>query len=90
MAKFELNIYSKENDEVEKTYSTDIIRYGVIEDTVSLLNEIEGKSSVEQFKLVKPLIKSVFAGLTDEEMRNTNYSEVMAVFNKLVDEAVKN
>lgn len=89
MAKFELNIYG-DKDKVVHTYETDIIRYGVIEDTVSLLNEIEGKSSVEQFKLVKPLIKSVFNGLTDEDVRNANYTEVMGIFNKLVDEAVKN
>lgn len=89
MAKFALNIYG-ENDKVVKTYETDIIRYGVIEDTVSLLNEIEGKSNVEQFKLVKPLIKAIFNGLTDEEIKNADYSEVMGVFNKLVDEAVKN
>lgn len=89
MAKFELNIYGK-GDQVVNTYKTDIIRYGVIEDTVSLLEKIEGKSNVEQFKLVKPLVKSVFAGLTDEEMRDTNFTEVMSVFHKLVDEAVKN
>lgn len=89
MAKFALNIYG-ENDKVVKTYATDIIRYGVIEDTVSLLNEIEGKSNVEQFKLVKPLIKSIFSGLTDEEIKNADYIEVMGVFNQLVQEAVKN
>ena len=89
MAKFELNIYG-EKDKVVNTYETDIIRYGVIEDTVSLIDQIEGKSDREQFKLVKPLIKSVFAGLTDDELRNADYKEVMGVFHKLVEEAAKN
>ena len=89
MAKFELKIYG-EKDKVVNSYATDVIKYGVIEDTVSLLNEIEGKSNVEQFNLVKPLVKSVFAGITDEELRNANYLEVMNVFKKLVDEVRKN
>lgn len=80
---FKLNILG-ENDKVVKTYETSKIKYGLIEDMVSLSKELEGKSEFEQFKLMKPLLKTMFVGLTDEELRNVDFIEILEVVKQLM------
>ncbi len=80
---FKLNIFGK-NDEVVKTYQTSKLKYGVIEDMIMLSKEFEGKSSFEQFALMKPVLKNMFEGLNDEELRNVDFLEVLSVFKNLM------
>lgn len=85
---FKLNILG-ENDKVVKTYETSKIKYGLIEDMVILSKELDGKSEFEQFNLMKPLLKNMFTGLTDEELRNVEFLEVLAVIKNLMSVATK-
>lgn len=85
---FKLNILG-ENDTVVKTYETSKIKYGLIEDMVSLSKELEGKNEFEQFGLMKPLLKNMFIGITDEELRNVDFLEVLAVIKNLMGVATK-
>jgi hypothetical protein len=80
---FKLNILG-EKDKVIKTYETSKIKYGLIEDMVVLSKELEGKSEFEQFGLMKPLLKNMFVGLTDEELRNVDFLEVLGVIKNLM------
>ena len=80
---FKLNILG-ENDKVVKTYETSKIKYGLIEDMVILSKELAGKSEFEQFALMKPLLKNMFVGLTDEEIRNIEFIEVLQVIKNLM------
>lgn len=80
---FSLNILG-ENDKVVKTYETSKIKYGLIEDMVMLTKELDGKSELEQFALMKPLLKNMFAGLTDEELRDVDFIEVIQVIKNLM------
>lgn len=89
-----LNIYK--GKEVEKTYTTDTydLMYETLEDLlyavdVDKLEKISGgnKNDFELGKLVisllpqiKPILKSIFDGITDEEIRRTKVKELIPVF----------
>ena len=83
MAKFELPIYG-ENDEVIKTYKTDHIRYGLLEDAMKMQEEMEGTNADAKVKNIKPLVKRIFKGLTDEEMEDADVFDIINSFNQLV------
>ena len=87
-----LNIYNKK--EVVKTYSVDAyeLMFGTVEDVADAikLDELETGSDVEIIKMVgnlvltsmdtvKNLLKDIFDGLTDEELKNTRVSEIAVV-----------
>lgn len=92
--KLSLNIYK--GKEVEKTYTTDTydLMYGTLEDLISAvdadkLDAISGgnKNNFELGKLVlsllpqiKPILKSIFDGITDEEIKRTKVKELIPVF----------
>lgn len=83
MSKFELKIYG-ENDEVKKEFGTDIIRFGILEEAIKLSESIEGKNNIEQFKMIKPLIVSIFPGLDEEEIKNASYEDVFNLFKQIM------
>lgn len=87
-----LNIYEKK--QVVKTYEVDTydLMWGTIEDVAAAidLDKLETGSDVEIIKLVgkliftsmdtiRGLLKDIFDGLTDEELRNTKTSEIAMV-----------
>lgn len=82
-----LNVYS--GKEIEKTYVTDTydLLYGTIEDIINVVdlekinNAVElGKMVIRLLPLVKPFLKEVFDGLTDEELRRTKVKELVPLF----------
>ncbi len=79
---FKLNVLG-ENDVVVKTYETSKIKMGLLEDLMTLQEKISGKSLFEQFNLIKPLLFLIFPGLTNDELRNVDYVEVIGVINTL-------
>lgn len=83
MSKFELKIYG-ENDEIKKEFGTDIIRFGILEEAIKLSESIEGKNNIEQFKMIKPLIVSIFPGLDEEEIKNASYEDVFNLFKQIM------
>lgn len=93
-----LNIY-KNRDEIEKTYVTDTFKlwFGTVEDFAKLINldEIQtgsdaeiislvGKSIFGSMDIIKDLMKDVFVGLTDDELRRTDVSDLATVIVEIV------
>lgn len=86
MAKYELNIY-KENDEIEKTYATDNIKWGFYIEAVKAYDEMQDMTHAEQFELINSFVKRMFIGLTDDELTRASGDDVMNVFNQLLRKA---
>lgn len=93
-----LNIY-KNRDEIEKTYKTDTFKlwFGTVEDFAQLLDldsiqtgsdaeiiKVVGKSIFGSMDVIKDLLKDVFVGVTDEELRRTDVSEIASVLVEIV------
>lgn len=83
MAKYELTIYG-ENDEVVKKYETDHVRWGVFLQAVKLQEDIKNKDEIEQFNAINKFIKSIFSGLTDEDLNLADYDDVMNTFKQIL------
>lgn len=84
MAKFELNIYG-EDDEIIKKYETDHIRFGVL---ITALEVNEKKlNAKEQFEAVGRVLKSVFAGLTDEELKLADTGDIFSTYTQVLRQA---
>lgn len=96
-----LNIYEKKK--IVKTYEAETydLMFGTVEDFIELvdLDKLQTGSDAEIIKLVggvvlkgmdviKPLLKDVFEGLTDEELRNTKVSEIASALVDIVKFAV--
>lgn len=96
-----LNIYEKRK--IIKTYEAETydLMFGTVEDFINLvdLDKLQTGSDTEIIKLVsdvvlkgmnviKPLLKDVFEGLTDEELRNTKVSEITSVLIEIIKFAV--
>lgn len=86
-----LNIYN--GRKVEKTYTTDTydLMYGIVEDILGVLDLEKMTDNLEVAKMViklmpqiKPFLKDVFEGLTDEELRRTKVKELITVFVNIV------
>lgn len=87
-----LNIYK--NKEIVKTYETEQydLMFGTVEDLMTIfdVDSLKTGSDVELIKLVsnslpkcmnivKPLLKDIFTGLNDEELRNVKLVEVAVI-----------
>lgn len=81
--KFELSIYG-ENDEVIKKYETNHVRWGVLLKAVDLQEKLKDKSPVEQFVAINEFVKSIFDGLTDEELEKADSNDVINTFKQLL------
>ena len=88
MSEIALNIYKKGKDgwEVDKTYKTDSydLMLGTVEDFLEVVNLEKMDDGVELTKMVKamfgqlsPLLKDIFPGLNDEELKRTKAKEVV-------------
>ena len=83
MAKYELPIYG-ENDAVEKEYKTNICPWGVYIEAADISEKLKDKSPREQLEAVGAILKSVFRGLTDDELRRADGGDVMNTFRQIV------
>lgn len=87
-----LNIYEKRN--IVKTYTAETydLMFGTVEDLLNVIDvdNIKAEDKTELVKaiakilahsldIVKPLLKDVFEGLTDDELRNTKLKEIVDV-----------
>lgn len=95
-----LNVYSEtDRSKVEKTYEAETVDifWGTIEDItekidVNVLDFQKGKETmievgktvVKLIPSIKPVLKDVFIGLTDEELRNCKASDMGKVFIEIV------
>ena len=88
----ELNIY--DGAKIEKTYTADTIdcSFGVVEDILNALN-FESIKTGNKFELaamvikcmdqLKPFLKEIFVGVTDEELRKVKMSNIVDIFKSL-------
>lgn len=92
-----LNIYEKKK--IIKTYTAETydLMFGTVEDLIDLINldALETGSDAEIIKLVgnvvmkgmdiiKPLLKDVFEGLTDDELRGAKTTDIAKVLINIV------
>lgn len=85
-----LNVRTKEGS--AKTYTTDTIdfSFGVVEDVLDALN-LENLSDKNQIaimvvkcsKQLRPFLKEIFEGVTDDELRTVKMSNLVEVFKGL-------
>lgn len=87
-----LNIYSKKK--IVKTYEADTydLMFGTVEDVANAINldtlktgedveiiKMAGNLVLSSMDTVKNLLKDIFEGLTDEEIKNTKVQEIAVV-----------
>ena len=91
MADLKLNIYNGKS--IEKTYVAEEIdiMFGTVEDLLDVINFDNLKDENEVVKVViatlknlKPFLKQIFDGLTDEEIKRTKIKELVPLFVKIV------
>lgn len=88
-----LNVY--EHKKIAKTYTAETydLLFGTVEDIINLIDVNIFKDGIDQkeftnavlilivkgFDLFKPLLKDIFDGLTDDELRNVKVAEIVPV-----------
>lgn len=91
MADLKLNIYNGKT--VEKTYIAEEIdiMFGTVEDLLDVIDFDNLNDEKEVVKVViktlnnlKPFLKQIFDGLTDEEIKQTKVKELIPLFVKIV------
>ena len=98
-----LNVYKNEKDEngkriIDKTYvanSCDLL-WGPIEDVLGVLDFENLTTNEEITKMVftvmgqiKPILKDIFWGLTDEELKRVSAKEIIPVIFGILGEAIQ-
>lgn len=94
--KLVLNIYEGQN--VIKTYTAETIdfSFGVVEDVLDALDFENLKTGskaelagviIKCSKQLKPFLRDIFPGVTDEELRNTRIQNLIEVFKGLYEYA---
>lgn len=83
---FELNIYGKD-DEIINTYRTAHVRWGVFIKAVQLQEELKDADAAKQFDSIAAFVRTLFDGMTEEELYLADAFDVMAVFTQLVNKA---
>lgn len=92
-----LNIYEKK--QIVKTYEADTydLMFGTIEDVAEAIDldsiktgtdmeilKMAGKLVLTSMDTIKDLLKDIFDGITDEEIRNTKTAEIASVLMEVV------
>lgn len=88
-----LNIYDENNAVITKQYKADEVHilFGTIEDLIDLLDENVlqnnnelAKVLIKAMKKLKPILKQVFVGVTDEELKFTRTDELVPLFMQIL------
>lgn len=92
-----LDIYNKR--EIVKTYTAETyeLLFGTVEDLIDLVNldklktgsdeeliQIVGEAIGKGLGIIKPLLKDIFDGLTDDELRNTKTTDIAKVLVEVI------
>ena len=89
MAEITLNIYNRETKEIKKTYKVNSIdlMFGTVEDILNVVDVDKLGDQTEVVKMIvkgwaqlKPFLKDVFPGLTDDEIKGVKINEMIPVF----------
>ena len=93
-----LNIYNGNTVEKEYTAETIDFSFGVVEDILDALDLENMKTGnkaelagviIKCSKQLKPFLKDIFPGVTDEEIRRTHIQNLIEVFKGLYEYATK-
>lgn len=88
MATLTLNIY-RNKSEIEKTYTAESydLMFGTVEDIIQLINvdeltdnEAIARVVVKCFTQLKPFLKDIFEGVTDDELKRVKVKELIPLF----------
>lgn len=89
MSEIKLNIYDRETKELKKTYTTDSIElmFGTVEDILAVV-DIEKFNDekavavmiIKAWKELKPFLKDVFPGITDEDIKGIKINDMIPTF----------
>mgnify|MGYP003521619066 FL=1 len=86
--KYTLNIYGTD-DEIIKTYSTNIVPWGVFVQAASLQERLINESPLNQIKAIGELLQMLFAGLAEEELQHADVNDVMNTFKQITSGGAK-
>lgn len=84
-----LNIYDPVTKLISKQYTAETvdIMFGTVEDIIEVIDVEKLSDNMEWAKVIavsmkklKPLLKEVFVGVTDEELKNTKVKELIPLF----------
>ena len=99
MATLKLNIYSEEKkSDVEKTYTAEgyDLMLGTTEDLMQIIdldnaddNIAIAKMVIKGYKQIAPLLKDIFPGLTDDELRRVKFNELIPLAKNLITDIVE-
>ena len=94
MSTLKLNIYDPKNkNEIAKTYTAESyeLMLGTVEDIMEVIdidkasNNIEiAKMIVKCYKQLRPFLKDIFTGLTDDELKCVKVKELVPLFKDIV------
>lgn len=93
MADLKLNIYDNSGKNIEKTYISDEfeLMFGTVEDILEVIDFDKLNDEQQVVKAVtamlgklKPFLKQIFDGLTDEEIKRTRVKELAPLFMDIV------
>ena len=93
----ELKLRVNDSDGNEKTYTAETLdcQFGVVEDILNVLDvdNMDKKASlaamiIRSSKQLKPFLKDLFAGVTDEELRTAKMSNIVEIFKGIYNDAV--
>ena len=88
MATLTLNIY-RNKSEIEKPYTAESydLMFGTVEDIIQLINvdeltdnEAIARVVVKCFTQLKPFLKDIFEGVTDDELKRVKVKELIPLF----------
>jgi hypothetical protein len=88
-----LNVYDPETKLVAKQYRAETvdIMFGTVEDIIDIVDVDKLDDNMELAKILiismkklKPLLKEVFTGVTDEELKNTSIKELIPLFKDII------
>lgn len=84
-----LNVYDPKTKNIAKQYTAETvdIMFGTIEDVIEIIDIDKLDDNMEWAKVIalsmkklKPLLKEVFTGVTDDELKNTKIKELIPLF----------
>ena len=91
---WKLNIYKKDNkNEIEKTYTVESydLMLGTVEDIMQVIdfdkmddNVAVATMVVKCYSQLKPFLKDVFPGVTDEELTRVKVKELITTFKEII------
>ena len=90
MSTMKLDIYSKEDkNKIEKTYTAETydLMFGTVEDIINVIdvdklddNLAVAGMVIKGWNQLKPFIKDVFVGVTDDELKRVKVKELIPTF----------